>query len=140
LRDSNTEAPPVRTLVICLAGFLFLLSGACTYYLLSPSPAPPAPPPVEPVPRQETADLPVLPETDPPPELPIVPWAKRGYFKVIRHPRYLSAAEGDRLLFAAEPVLGLVLNGEVRAYPTNQLNEHELVIDEVAGTPVLVTY
>ena len=89
----------------------------------------------------EVADqLPKLPETDPPPELPIVPWNKRGHFMVIRQPRYVPADEGDRLLFAAEPVLGLVLNGEARAYPTNQLNDHEMVIDEIAGTPVLVSY
>ena len=69
-----------------------------------------------------------------------VPWGGRGHFPVIRNPRYVSAAEGDRLLFAAEPVLGLVLNGAARAYSTNQLSEHEMVIDEIAGTPVLVTY
>jgi hypothetical protein len=37
-------------------------------------------------------------------------------------------------------VLGLVLDGVARAYPTNQLNDHEMVVDDIGGTPVLVTY
>lgn len=39
-----------------------------------------------------------------------------------------------------EPVLALELGGEHRAYPVQILIWHEIVIDEVAGTPVAVTY
>jgi hypothetical protein len=85
-------------------------------------------------------DFPPLEETSPPPGLPIVPWGKRNHFPVIRKPQYVSAAQGDRLLALDEPVLGLVLGGEARAYSTNQLNDHEMVVDTLAGTPVLVTY
>jgi hypothetical protein len=84
--------------------------------------------------------LPRLPETSPPPGLPIVPWGKRDFFPVIRNPKFWSAEEGDKALAAAEPILGLVINGESRAFSTNQLNDHEMVIDTLSGTPVLVTY
>jgi Protein of unknown function (DUF3179) len=83
---------------------------------------------------------PRLPETQPPEGLPIVLWGKRDHFPVIRKPQYLTAKQGDRALAPDEPVLGLVIGDEARAYSTNQLNEHEMVIDTIAGTPVLVTY
>ena len=72
--------------------------------------------------------------------MPIVPWGKRGYFPVIRNPQYLTADEGDRALARDEPVLGLVIGKQARAYSTNQLNDHEMVVDTIAGTPVLVSY
>ena len=81
-----------------------------------------------------------LPETAPPPGLSIKAWSTRDCFPVIRRPWYVSARLGDTLLAPDEPVLGLVLGNEIRAYSTNQLNEHEMVLDEIAGTPVLVTY
>ena len=83
---------------------------------------------------------PKLPETPPPPGLPIVDWGHRDLFPIIRNPVHISAAEGDRLLLNTEPVLGVVIGKEARAYSTNQLNQHEMVIDEIAGVPVLVTY
>jgi Protein of unknown function (DUF3179) len=143
VRHRILEAWPVRSVAIGMVGFLFLLSGAGTYFLLRPSPPaapPPALAPVKAPPIEEAELFPILPETDPPPGLPIVTFGKRGHFKVIRKPQYVSAEEGDRLLFAGEPVLGLVHNGQTRAYSTNQLNDHEMVIDEIGGTPVLVTY
>jgi hypothetical protein len=84
--------------------------------------------------------LPKLEETPPPAGLPIVAWGHRDFFPVIRKPWYVTARQGDVLLAEDEPVLGLVLGGEARAYSTNQLNKHEMVLDQVAGTPVLVTY
>jgi len=94
-----------------------------------------APPPA---PAPAAAEHPV--REQPPPGLPIVPWGRRDHFPVIRHPNYVPAKEGDRLLAADEPVLGLVLGGQARAYSTNQLNDHEMVIDDVGGVPVLITY
>jgi hypothetical protein len=84
--------------------------------------------------------LPRLPETSPPPGLPIIPWGKRDHFPVIRNPVYWTAEQGDKALARDEPVLGLVIGSEARAYSTNQLNDHELVVDSLAGTPILVTY
>ncbi len=39
-----------------------------------------------------------------------------------------------------ERVIGLVVNGEARAYPIAVLNWHELVNDSLGGAPLLVTY
>src|SRR5438309_1309451 len=68
-----------------------------------------------------------LPET-PPPGLPILAWGARDSFRVIRKPWYVSARQGDTMLADDEPVLGLVIGSEARAYSTNQLNEHEMVL------------
>ena len=84
--------------------------------------------------------LPKLPETSPPPGLPIIPWGKRDHFPVIRHPEYWTVKQAEVYLAHDEPVLGVVIGSEARAYSTNQLNEHEMVIDTLAETPVLVTY
>lgn len=39
-----------------------------------------------------------------------------------------------------EPVVGLVINSEARAYPLRVLIWHEIVNDEVGGVPVTITY
>jgi hypothetical protein len=81
-----------------------------------------------------------LPETEPPPGLPILAWGTRDLFPTIRVPQFLTAEQGGTALAKDEPVLGLALGKESRAYSTNQLNKHEMVIDEIAGIPILVTY
>ena len=83
---------------------------------------------------------PKLPETDPPAGFPIQAWGPRDFFPVIRNPWYVSVQQGDSLLAGDEPVLGVVVGGQARAYSTNQLNDHEMVLDDIAGTPVLVSY
>lgn len=83
---------------------------------------------------------PTPPETEPPPGLPIIPWGKRDHFRAITSPRFVSATSGDTLLAPDENVLGLVVDNDIRAYSTNQLNEYEMVLDVVGGIPVLVTY
>lgn len=57
----------------------------------------------------------------------------------IDEPRFVPVAE-ERELDPAEPVIGLRLGGEARAYPLRILTRHEIVNDEVAGRPVAVTY
>ncbi len=39
-----------------------------------------------------------------------------------------------------EPVVGVVINGEARAYPLQVLIWHEIVNDEIAGVPITVTF
>ena len=46
----------------------------------------------------------------------------------------------DNLYSAKEPVIGLILNGDARAYPLQVLMWHEIVNDVVGGIPVTVTY
>jgi hypothetical protein len=56
------------------------------------------------------------------------------------NPEYISAKQADGLLSPEERVLGLVINGVARAYPIRILSWHELVNDEIAGTPYLVSW
>lgn len=37
-------------------------------------------------------------------------------------------------------IIGIELDGEARAYPVSHLNSREMVIDSIAGIPVLVTW
>ena len=57
----------------------------------------------------------------------------------IDRPKFVSVAE-TRHLKDAEPVVGLVLKGEARAYPLSILIWHEIVNDVIGGVPVAVTY
>lgn len=43
-------------------------------------------------------------------------------------------------LLDTDKVLGVVMNGEARAYPHNVLWHHEIVNDDIGGTPVSVTF
>ena len=54
-------------------------------------------------------------------------------------PRFVPVAESSDLA-ATEPVIGLVVAGDARAYPLRILIRHEIVNDTVGGIPVAVTY
>ena len=54
-------------------------------------------------------------------------------------PAFIPVAEEDSL-DPREPVIGLAVGGEARAYPLRILTWHEIVNDEIAGIPVAVTY
>lgn len=56
----------------------------------------------------------------------------------IYQPHFVAAAEAP--LQPDELVIGLVIDGEARAYPVTTLNRREMVNDVVGGTPVLVTW
>lgn len=58
----------------------------------------------------------------------------------LSRPKKLSAQEADRFLKPEDEVLGLVFGREASAYPIKLLNWHEIVNDEINGTPVAVTY
>lgn len=57
----------------------------------------------------------------------------------IDDPRFVPVAEATDLK-DSEPVVGLVINGEAKAYPLRILTWHEIVNDEIAGVPVTVTF
>lgn len=56
----------------------------------------------------------------------------------IDSPKFVSTEDAG--LQDSDLVLGLNINGDIRAYPLNILVWHEIVNDEVGGTPVAVTY
>ncbi|MFN4337082.1 MAG: DUF3179 domain-containing protein [Candidatus Nitrosocaldus sp.] len=58
----------------------------------------------------------------------------------IDRPRFLSVQEADRFLQNSDIVIGLDINGDIRAYPLQILVWHEIVNDNVGGVPIAVTY
>lgn len=51
----------------------------------------------------------------------------------------ILAAEADYLL-DEEPVFGVVVNGEARAYPLRIIDNHEMANDVIGGVPVSIAY
>jgi hypothetical protein len=58
----------------------------------------------------------------------------------IDEPGFVSVDEAAAWLADREPVIEFELEGEARAYPLQILVWHEIVNDELAGTPVAVTF
>ena len=57
----------------------------------------------------------------------------------IDDPRFVPVSEVQGIA-GTEPVLGITVNGESRAYPLRILTWHEIVNDVVGGVPVTVTF
>jgi hypothetical protein len=57
----------------------------------------------------------------------------------IEDPKFIAVAK-NKDLTDTEPVIGVVINGDARAYPLGILTQHENVNDVVGGVPVTVTY
>ena len=57
----------------------------------------------------------------------------------IDDPTFIPVAEETELA-DVEPVIGLEIDGDARAYPLRILTWHEIVNDTVGGKPVIVTY
>lgn len=66
----------------------------------------------------------------------------RDGIPAIDEPAFVSLADAqDQQLYTAqEPVIGLEINGEAKAYPLQILTWHEIANDVVGGVPVAVTY
>src|SRR5918994_4631726 len=58
----------------------------------------------------------------------------------IDSPKFVSVIEGNKFLKDPDKVVGINLNGDIRAYPLQILVWHEIVNDNVSGVPVAVTY
>lgn len=58
----------------------------------------------------------------------------------IDNPKFISVQEAEEFLEDSDLVVGLDINGDVRAYPLQILVWHEIVNDDVGGVPVAVTY
>lgn len=53
---------------------------------------------------------------------------------------FVDVAAGDLEWESNEPVVGLEINGDARAYPVRLLSLHEIVNDVVGGEPVAITW
>ncbi len=70
----------------------------------------------------------------------------RGFFQVLTRdfiepvyePEFVDAADAG--WDGETDVIGVEIDGEARAYPVSLLNSTEMVVDEIAGTPIVVTW
>lgn len=58
----------------------------------------------------------------------------------IRNPEFLRGKEAATQMSSNEPVMGLNIKGEIRAYSLWQLDAHEIVNDKFGDLPVAVTW
>lgn len=58
----------------------------------------------------------------------------------IMNPKYYTGKTANHQMYENEPVIGLVIHGEARAYSLWQLDAHEIVNDFVGDTPIAVTW
>lgn len=58
----------------------------------------------------------------------------------IREPRFVSGEAAERQMVEHEPIIGVVVDGEARAYSTWQLDFHEIVNDVAGGVPIAVSW
>lgn len=66
--------------------------------------------------------------------------APRDAFPVLDHPEMALAADALQALDPDEPVIGLHLGGEARAYPISVMGGVELVNDTCGELPVAVSW
>ncbi|MSR70020.1 MAG: DUF3179 domain-containing protein [Phycisphaerales bacterium] len=72
----------------------------------------------------------------------------RDFLRALDLPETRAGAEvaahnaNERMKYAVttDRVIGVEVNGEVRAYPLQMMNVHEIVNDELGGVPIAVTY
>ena len=58
----------------------------------------------------------------------------------LTNPDVVSMGEGDSFLIPSDMVLGVVINGEARAYPQAILWWHEIINDVLGGKPITVSF
>jgi len=58
----------------------------------------------------------------------------------IDNPKFISVSEADKLIQDNELVLAIIYKGVKRVYPLQILVWHEIVNDDIAGDPILITY
>jgi hypothetical protein len=64
----------------------------------------------------------------------------RDAIPAIDDPQFLSAAEANDFYDPDELVIGVVFNGDARAYSVPFLSNHEIVNDTVGGVKIAVTW
>ncbi len=66
-------------------------------------------------------------------------WRTPDMFPAVDRPLVVSAEDAS-FLKDNDEVLGFVINGQARAYPTVYVSYHHIVNDELAGCHLTVTY
>ena len=123
-----------HNLKIRFAAILIMVS-LMTTACLAPSDLTPEPDP------DTTATSTQLPFTTT--NLNIPGWNRLLSYDAIRpvyEPTFISAAEAMEFMEGSELIMGLAWDGQAKAYPVTVLNRREMVNDEMAGVPYLVSW
>ena len=72
--------------------------------------------------------------------LEIITLLPKDAIPAIFDPEFVSAEDADRFLRDTDQVMGVVINGDARAYGTAFLSSREVVNDTVGGRPITVTW
>lgn len=64
----------------------------------------------------------------------------RDSFPVLNHPEMATAERGNQDLRHDEPVIGIFLDGEAKAYPIAVMGRHELANDTCGKIPIAVSW
>ncbi|MCH8116313.1 MAG: DUF3179 domain-containing protein [Chloroflexi bacterium] len=68
------------------------------------------------------------------------PITRQTQFVPLDEPKYVSRDQASANITNASYVLGVVSNGESRAYPLDMMWYHHIANDTVGGEPWLITY
>ena len=101
------------------------------------APAPPTPTPPPPTP---TAAPTATVKPEPTPRPTPGPITRQTQFVPLDEPKYVSRDQASANITNASYVLGVVSNGESRAYPLDMMWYHHIANDTVGGEPWLITY
>ncbi len=123
-------------LLLPVSGLLLLLS-ACSSQEAEPTPTRQ---PVHPSPTAEPQPIQPDPSPEAKREFRIITLLPPDAIPAIDDPVFLSATDADEEYDPDEQVLGVVFDGEARAYSTVLLSGHEIVNDTVAGRKIAVTW
>ena len=66
----------------------------------------------------------------------------RDAFPVFDHPEFVTAktAESEGYVNDRDPVIGVIILGEAKAYPVSTMGIHELGNDSLGGVPIAVSW
>ena len=64
----------------------------------------------------------------------------RDWINPVYTPKFATPEEIEDVMIEDELVMGLNVDGDVRAYPLGIMRVREIVNDEVGGIPLLVTW
>ncbi len=73
-------------------------------------------------------------------DLDIVTVLAKDAIPAIRSPEFVDAAGAEDWMDADEPIIGVEIGGDARAYPVAMLSRHEIVNDTVGGAPIAATW
>ena len=119
----------MRSYAPVLWGILFLLVIAALAFRPQPDTATAR--------RDQPIPIPPPPAIDPAQVDDLLP---RDSIPAINDPQFETAETASKHLDPNERIIGLVINGEARAYPITILSSHEIVNDTVGDEPVAVTW